>query len=98
MASKQGISVLLMLLALGSLAVVTAQRIYANASYACSPKCAAPSYCCRTNVCCRNASSVAADCDAAVVSTPIPHSDRVVAVDYGDEPWSEIDVLRTTSL
>lgn len=91
LASKQGLGVVLVLLALSGAAVATASKLYRTASYTCSPSCAAPSWCCKTNVCCRNASTATASC-------PQPHSDRVVAADYGDEPWAEIDGLRITSL
>lgn len=90
MATKQGIGVLALFALCGYGLIAVGHRLVTSASYTCNPSCAAPAWCCKTDVCCRNASATAC--------TPIPHSDRVVAVDYGDEPWSEIDALRSTSL
>lgn len=90
LASKQGFGVVV-LLALSGLAAVVGTRLYASVSYTCNPTCAAPAYCCRKDVCCRNA-------NASSACASVPHSDVVVLYDYGDEPWSEIDAKRSTSL
>lgn len=90
LASKQGIGAVLALLALSGAAVLVGTKLYqASASYSCNPACTAPAWCCKTDVCCRNAS-------AASACTNVPHSSVAVALDYGNDPWSEQDALRTS--
>jgi len=91
MASKQGVVVVLLIIAMTALTAYATSRVVAASAHTCDPKCKAPSYCCQKDVCCRNASTVA-ECQPALV----PHSDRLVLYDYGNDPWSEQDVQRTT--
>ncbi len=92
LASKQGVGVVLVLVASAALATLATSRILASTAFTCDPKCKAPSFCCQKDVCCRNASTVA---DCLPAASP-PHSDRLVLYDYGNDPWSEQESQRTT--